>query len=151
MEVIRNHIKKFYKSFSGDAGRIFHGRGNCFPGLEHIVVESFPPVALITLFKETNDVLLNKLISFLQDAAGTKLSTVAIQRRYLPQTPYEVVFGELPEKHIVKEYGSQFLINLNHAQNAGLFLDMSEGRKWLKENSSNKRVLNLFSYTCLYQ
>ena len=113
MEAIRNHIQKFYENYCGDAGRIFHGRGNCFPGLEHIVVDSFPPVALITLFKETDDELLNEIVSTLKTAAGKKLSAVAIQRRYLPQTPYEVVFGDLPVNHIVEEGASKFFVNLN--------------------------------------
>ncbi|NVK73083.1 MAG: class I SAM-dependent methyltransferase, partial [Oceanospirillaceae bacterium] len=33
-------------------------------------------------------------------------------------------------------------------QNSGLFLDMRYGRRWVKENSRDTRVLNLFAYTC---
>lgn len=32
----------------------------------------------------------------------------------------------------------------------GLFLDQSENRKWVVQNSKNKNVLNLFSYTSLF-
>jgi len=48
----------------------------------------------------------------------------------------------------VNEDGLFFQLDLGKNQNSGLFLDMRYGRRWVKENSRNKRVLNLFAYTC---
>ena len=33
-----------------DAERIFHGRGGLFPGCEHLALDAFPPVFLLTAF-----------------------------------------------------------------------------------------------------
>src|SRR6218665_185306 len=33
-----------------DAQRIFHGRGGRFPGCQHLVLDAFPPVLLLTSF-----------------------------------------------------------------------------------------------------
>lgn len=33
-------------------------------------------------------------------------------------------------------------------QNHGLFLDMANGREWVRANARYKKVLNLFAYTC---
>jgi 23S rRNA (cytosine1962-C5)-methyltransferase len=35
-------------------------------------------------------------------------------------------------------------------QNRGLFLDMAEGRRWVRAHAQHGRVLNLFAYTCAF-
>jgi 23S rRNA (cytosine1962-C5)-methyltransferase len=44
---------------------------------------------------------------------------------------------------------NQFIFEMrsNQGLSPGLFLDQRENRKWVKQNSKNKKVLNLFSYT----
>ena len=60
----------------------------------------------------------------------------------------EILYGESKTRVIVEENGLKFEILLGKQQNTGLFLDMQPLRVWLRENSKNKKVLNLFSYTC---
>ncbi|MBT8145208.1 MAG: class I SAM-dependent methyltransferase, partial [Gammaproteobacteria bacterium] len=47
-----------------EARRIFHGRGHCFPGLEHLNVDWYPPVLLLAFHDapEQLDALLQKLL-----------------------------------------------------------------------------------------
>ncbi len=59
-----------------------------------------------------------------------------------------VAAGTAPEKMEVREGSLRFLVEPQHPRNVGLFLDTRELRTWLRENSSQTRVLNLFSYTC---
>ena len=33
-----------------DAGRLFHGRGGRYPGCEHLSLDAYPPVLLLTSF-----------------------------------------------------------------------------------------------------
>ena len=42
----------------------------------------------------------------------------------------------------------KYNIHLGKSRNTGLFLDIKNGRNWVQKNSGDKRVLNLFSYTC---
>ena len=42
----------------------------------------------------------------------------------------------------------QYEIRSDSGQSFGLFLDQRLQRQWVRENSKNKNVLNLFSYTC---
>jgi 23S rRNA (cytosine1962-C5)-methyltransferase len=51
------------------------------------------------------------------------------------------------EKWTAKENQIQFQLRTNAGFSPGLFLDQSQNRKWVCENSSEKTVLNLFSYT----
>jgi 23S rRNA (cytosine1962-C5)-methyltransferase len=60
----------------------------------------------------------------------------------------ELIDGEPLSKLVAVENGLKYHISLGRAQNTGLFLDIANGRSWVKDNSLGKNVLNLFSYTC---
>ncbi|GAL26669.1 methyltransferase [Vibrio variabilis] len=59
-----------------------------------------------------------------------------------------MIFGELDAKPVVEELGCKYQLDIGRNQNFGLFLDMRNGREWVKSKSQDKRVLNLFAYTC---
>ena len=50
----------------------------------------------------------------------------------------------------VLEYGVKFWINLTDYLDTGLFLDHREIRKYISTISKDKKVLNLFAYTCSF-
>jgi len=129
------------------AQRLFHGRGHGYEGLHHVTIDWLSPVVLITLFapelEEDIDVLAEKLLSLLPSC-----KSVQLQHRYELAGPIDVIKGEEITQMVVKEDKLQFNISLGSARNTGLFLDMKNGRDWVQAHSENKRVLNLFSYTC---
>ena len=129
------------------AERLFHGRGHAYIGLHHITIDWLPPVALITLFKaETSfeiNILADYLFSHLPDC-----HSVQLQHRYQLSGPIDVIKGELIHQLVIKENNLLFHISLGQVRNMGLFLDMKNGRQWVQDNCKNKRVLNLFAYTC---
>jgi len=45
------------------------------------------------------------------------------------------------------EYGLKFTVKLDIPHNPGLYLDARDARNWIADNSSNRRVLNLFAFT----
>jgi len=55
--------------------------------------------------------------------------------------------GEQQHEFEVHENGLKFIVNLSDYLDTGLFLDHRITRQMVKEESSNKKVLNLFSYT----
>ena len=146
MSIISAIISAFFEGASGDAERIFHGRGHCYAGVEGLSIDFYPPAVLVTLFCEYRSELIDQIVGDLKKQ--NVVNSIVIQKRFLPKAPSEVIYGELPENHIVIERGAKYLVELNRTQNSGLFLDMSEGRRWINENAKNKRVLNLFSFTC---
>jgi 23S rRNA (cytosine1962-C5)-methyltransferase len=52
-----------------------------------------------------------------------------------------------PVDWIATENDLKFKLKSHQGQSPGLFLDQRENRKWVLNNSENKSVLNLFSYT----
>jgi 23S rRNA (cytosine1962-C5)-methyltransferase len=148
MQDILHAIHQYFSELSPDAGRIFHGRGHCFPGFENLVIDCYPPAILVSLFAEVDQDVLQSICDTLRETAPAAIDCLVIQRRYLEKAPREIVYGELPADHHVSESGILFKIGLDYAQNTGLFLDMKSGRQWLTQKATGKRVLNLFSYTC---
>lgn len=127
--------------------RIFHGRGKSFPGLEHICIDWLPPVILIILYKMENKQAIAELSQNLA-AIFPECTSIQVQHRYQSHAPIELVSGKNIADLIVKEAELKFQIILGHSRNYGLFLDMRNGREWVRQNSLNKRVLNLFAYRC---
>ena len=133
--------------------RLFHGRGRAYDGLEQLTIDWLNGQVLISLFKEVDAhfiaVLKQHVDTWLAWSAWqSQVHSVLLQHRYQSGAPIEVLFGELQAQQNVTENGLTFRLDLGQKQNNGLFLDMRYGRKWVLENSRNKRVLNLFAYTC---
>ena len=134
--------------------RLFHGRGRCFPGLEQITVDWLEGQVLVSLFKEPTadelDKLNEEIITWTSRTEWNdhKAQSLLLQHRSRERSPTECLWGNYQEQQIVSEEGLLFQLDLGKNQNSGLFLDMRYGRRWVKENSQHKRVLNLFAYTC---
>ncbi|MBL7738460.1 MAG: class I SAM-dependent methyltransferase [Chitinophagaceae bacterium] len=56
-------------------------------------------------------------------------------------------FGDIQHEFIVQENGLQFIVNLSDYLDTGLFLDHRITRQMVREQSKDKKVLNLFAYT----
>lgn len=134
--------------------RLFHGRGCCWPGLEHITVDWLQGVLLVALFRAPETAQLDALKQLLRALGQTpawqssQAQSLLLQHRYLPDSPTEALLGELPAEWLIREGGLRYKLDLGRKQNNGLFLDMRYGRRWVQENARERRVLNLFAYTC---
>lgn len=133
-----------------DSYRVFHGRGRTFPGLEFVTVDFFQPAILVTLFVEPPEQWLDELIAQIRPLFASLQSVLVVQRRYIPNVPSEIVWGELPESIYARRGSSLFNLHLAQQQNSGFFLDMESGRQWVEQHAAGKRVLNLFAYTCAF-
>ena len=137
-----------------DATRIFHGRGGLHPGCEHWTLDFYPPVLVLTSFKEVSAEDVAQVQSALtqrlaQLAPGETLNLVFQHRAERAHT--QLLCGEVPEPHVVSEHGTRYRVHVLKGQNHGLFLDMANGRQWVRElcqAQPGMRVLNLFAYTC---
>lgn len=147
----------------GDARRIFHGRGGRFPGCEHWVLDAFPPVWVLTSFKSVDESELTTIGAALEAhwrrvASPTEPLNWVFQCRAPGAVETRLMSGDVPQPHEVTEVGLRYLVHLLKGQNHGLFLDMAEGRRWVREHVElvrstqgfRPKVLNLFSYTCAF-
>lgn len=128
-----------------DARRLFHGRGGLYPGCEHLALDAYPPLLLLTSFKPLTEGELASVAA----AIGERWPWVYQCRGEGAET--RLMAGAVPEPHVVTEAGTRYVVHLLRGQNHGLFLDMAEGRRWVREHvKPGAKVLNLFAYTCAF-
>jgi 23S rRNA (cytosine1962-C5)-methyltransferase len=137
-----------------DAQRVFHGRGGLYPGCEAWTLDAYPPVWLITKFGEATAEERAALTVALQvrqaQIAPDQPLNAVLQTRHEGRSETTVLAGSVPESHVVTEDGARYRVNLPRGQNHGLFLDMAEGRRWVRAHAQGAKVLNLFAYTCAF-
>ena len=140
-----------------DAQRIFHGRGGLHPGCEHLALDFYPPVWVLTSFlpltEEDLASVQNALESRWQQRMPGQPLTWVYQCRSDGHAETRLMAGTVPEPHEVTENGARFRVHVQKGQNHGLFLDMAAGRQWVASHASSHpglRVLNLFAYTCAF-
>ncbi len=150
-----------------DACRIFHGRGGLHPGCEHWTLDAYPPVFVLTSFAPVDDGQLGAIGEALharwaQLAPDQPLAWVFQHRgealRLQGRSDTRLMAGSVPDPHVVTEGGLRFRVHVLRGQNHGLFLDMAEGRRWVRgwamefkaREGRGARVLNLFAYTCAF-
>ena len=141
-----------------DAHRVFHGRGGLYPGCEHWTLDWYAPVWVLTSFQPVSEAEL----ALCHQALSQRWSTLApgeplnwvfqcrAQSRAQGKAPTRLMAGSVPEPHVVTEQGAHYLVHVLRGQNHGLFLDMANGRAWLKQHARHENVLNLFAYTCAF-
>ena len=149
IEDIKLHIQKTSSNTRDEFKRLFHGRGGLYDGWKHLTIDSIDNILSIALYfkEESESELLDMLLSFVKDS---KYKTLVIQRRYLQGSPSEVLLGELRDDIFVLENNVKIKLNLLSNKNSGYFPDMKNGRSFVRENAKDKKVLNLFSYTCAF-
>lgn len=137
-----------------DAQRVFHGRGGMYPGCEAWTLDWYAPVWVLTHFGEVAEEQVLAVGDALarrweQLAPGQPLNWV-FQCRTDGRPDTRLMGGTVPDPHIVTEDGAQYLVHVLKGQNHGLFLDMAEGRRWVRAHAAGQKVLNLFAYTCAF-
>lgn len=140
-----------------DAQRVFHGRGGMYPGCEHWALDAFPPAFVLTSFQPVSEAELatvhDALTQRWQQLAPDQPLNWVFQCRHDSQAETRLMAGSVPEPHVVTELGARFRVHVLKGQNHGLFLDMAEGRRWVREHVSahpKLKVLNLFAYTSAF-
>lgn len=144
-----------------DAQRLFHGRGGLFAGCEQWALDAFPPVLLLTSFQAVTE----EQLATVGVALSTRWAQIApdqplnwvFQCRAEGQLETRLMSGTVPDPHVVTENGASFRVHVLKGQNHGLFLDMAEGREWVRRwvssyapDQPRLKVLNLFAYTCAF-
>jgi 23S rRNA (cytosine1962-C5)-methyltransferase len=140
-----------------DAQRVFHGRGGLFPGCEHWTLDAYPPVWVLTSFQAVPDgdlaAVHAALAARIQQLAPQHTLNWVFQSRVDGRTETKLMAGSVPEPHVVPEDGLKYRVHVLKGQNHGLFLDMAQGRRWVRTHAGARpaiNVLNLFAYTCAF-
>jgi len=132
--------------------RLFHGRGALFgEQWRFLTIDSIDTILSVAFYfpieEEREEEFLMMIYQFIDNS---RYETLVLQRRYLTNAPTQILVGELKEDLFVLENDLKIKLNLTSNQNSGYFPDMKNGREYIKSISKEKKVLNLFSYTCAF-
>ena len=134
-----------------DCYRLVHGEGDGLPGL---VVDIYGTTAVVQchsvgMYRARLDVT-----AALREVYGSRLT--AIYDKSSQTVPYNARLGAVDgylwgssdhETQVVLEHGEKFLVNWEHGQKTGFFLDQRENRQLVKRYAAGRTVLNTFCYT----
>ncbi len=148
---IHSHLKENAEELTNEFKRLFHGRGGLYEGWKHLTIDSIDDILSVALYFEMETEAERELIDMLKDfIVGSRHESIVLQRRYIKGSPSEVIVGEIKDDLFVIENGMKLKLNLLSNRNSGYFPDMKNGREFVRANAKDKRVLNLFSYTCAF-
>ncbi len=148
---IKDVLEKNTQNLTEEFKRLFHGRGGLYEGWKFLTVDSIDDILNVAFYFEIEKQLENELIEMLKELIQTtRHNTIVLQRRYIKKTTAEVIIGELKEDIYAVENGIKIKLDLISNQNNGYFPDMKNGREFVRQNAKDKKVLNLFSYTCAF-
>ncbi len=147
------HLRKWAKRTNTDCFRIYGRDIKAFP----VAIDFYAGRFCVQYFsshsqeEETPAKYKDEIIKALTSVFGAKEDVIfwRTRARHKETRQYEKL-DESKEFFSVFEYGVKFLVNLSDYLDTGLFLDHRETRKMVASIAKDKRVLNLFAYTCSF-
>lgn len=120
-------------------------------GLSGLIVDLYDDVAVLQVSTHGMERWKEAIVPFLVkelnlSAVFEKSSSLARQQEGLEES-VKPLYGECPEKVLIRENNMSFLVDLYKGQKTGFFLDQREMRQLVEKISYGKRVLNCFSYS----
>lgn len=129
--------------------RLLFGENDGFPGL---IADVYASVLVVKIYSEIWLPYLETIISSLQQTSKAETVVIRLSRSLEQSKSHQlkngdIVYGEL-ENEVVKfvEHGVNFSANVIKGHKTGYFLDHRANRKQVGEWSTDKTVLDVFSY-----
>jgi 23S rRNA (cytosine1962-C5)-methyltransferase len=128
------------------AYRLVHAEADLVPSL---IVDRYNDVLVVQALSQGIDHLLPTLVPILVETTGATgiLARNDPRVRLLEglEQRVDVLFGDVPERVVVREGPIEYEVDPRHGQKTGLFLDQRENREAASQYASG-RVLDCFSY-----
>ncbi len=137
-----------------DAFRWVNGEADGFPG---VMLDRLGEVAVLSLYRELSPVEEQALADAVMSVGRTRalyLKRRPKEARVVANVdkdrvaPEQPARGEPVEQCVAEEQGLRFLIRPGQGLSVGLYLDARELRRWVREQSRDRTLLNCFAYTC---
>lgn len=145
----RSALRDQWQAENTDCYRIFHGTNEGYPGT---TLDRYGPLLILQSFHQVLEPAQLEQIKSFAESQFADLHLVYNDRSPKNSRIQNQDQGQDSKDttaFIGHEIGIQYRVQGRHqGQDPWLFLDMRAGRRYLKQNSCNKSVLNLFSYTC---
>lgn len=125
--------------------RLVDGDGD---GLSGVVLDQYGSVLRLELWATAWPKNLDDVVTTLTRSVPTLTGLVAVLRTAAGKSEQRVLFGAVPEAHVVVEDGLRFLIRAadDAAVGSGAFVDQRLGRRIVRDAAKGRVVVNLFAH-----
>jgi len=134
-------IKLNDKNLDEEFRRVYHGRGG-EGEYKSITIDSIDNILFVQFFDEIKE----EIIEYLKEYIKTSRHNILLSK-HRPSNTLKAIIGEIPKDVVAIENGLKFKLNF-YNQNIGYFGDTKNARMYVESIAKDKKVLNLFSYTC---
>ena len=141
------HHGKWARRRGLEAFRVYDGDLDAFP----LSVDRYGAQLYVSVYKGAAPESLERYGTLIAEALEVPAAALhfKVRERQTGSNQYEKLDADGRE-FPVAEYGRRFYVNLTDYLDTGLFLDHRETRRMVGEAARDKRVLNLFAYTCSF-
>ena len=153
-ELIKRRIKEAYEyrkslNIPSNAYRLVHSEADFLPGLIVDVYDRWVAVEFTTYGMELyRDTVIETLIELL-NPEGIYEKVNEFSKKVEGLTGEErVLYGNVPEEVVIREYDLKFYVNIPQGQKTGMFLDQRNARYFLRTLiKGGERVLDVFCHS----
>jgi 23S rRNA (cytosine1962-C5)-methyltransferase len=132
---------------TASACRLIFGEGDLLPG---IIVDRYGDYLVLQTLSSSADALKPMLVDFLKDSVRPKgileRNDVKVRRLEGLEEVRSVLWGTVPDEIEIAEEGVRFVVDLQHGQKTGFFLDQRENRILARKYASGT-ALDCFTNT----
>lgn len=138
---LRSHVR----SKATNAYRLLNGEGDLVPGL---VCDVYADTAVLQFDGQGPSEFWDREFVANWISTNTDCKTVVEKHRRSSDRPLDVLVGKLENPEVtILENDARFIVDIEKGQKTGFFLDQRDNRKYVRDMSAGKSVLNLFSYS----
>ena len=114
---------------------------------DRIRIDRFGHVCWFYCYQAPSPADLDAMEAFALAANSPHWCAQLMQQRGQDPHSRQQVHSDMPDEWTAEEEGLRYYLRRNQSLSPGLFLDQRANRRWLRDRSTDRSVLNLFSYT----
>jgi 23S rRNA (cytosine1962-C5)-methyltransferase len=127
--------------------RVLFGEADGIPGLIIDKYDDYLSIQILSLGIDIRkEIFINILVSIFNPKGIFERSDVSVRKKEGLELFKGVIYGDVPEKIIIKENDLLMEIDIINGQKTGSFLDQQDNHKAIKSYVKNKNVLDCFSH-----
>ncbi len=126
-----------------NAFRIVHGEADMFPSL---TIDYYNGVVSMAVYSEGMWQEIPLISSAVKKILPGKVKAIHVKRHKGKETTSHIIEGEVENPVLCEENGIKMLVDWQHGQKTGYFLDQRDNRLYVRKYARGK-VLDLFSYS----
>ncbi len=140
--------KRFVEKPGTNAYRVINGESDFLPGL---IVDKYADYLIVQFhtrgIERWKKEIVEGLEKVIEPQGIYERSDVSVRKIEMLEQKTGLIAGHIPDLVTIEESGFKFLVDVQHGQKTGFFLDQRDKRRAFMKYAEDRSVLNCFSYT----